>query len=244
MGLLSTKIRKKLRQYLAGGAYFCHRQCFLCRCFLAKEAWGLCEGCKQDLPWLYRVPTCKYCNEYLSGNYQKQGLVCCRCIEEKPLYHKVYALFAYAYPIMQQLAYFKYHKQREVGRWMAKLLYQKMIKVNPLPQALLPVPLHNKKLHSRGFNQADDLCYFFKLEIPVETEWVVKTQFTQSQTQKNKEERRKQLIDSFKILNIRHYQHVAIVDDVMTTGATVSALTQLLITQGVKYVDIWVVARA
>ena len=77
------------------------------------------------------------------------------------------ALFSYTYPIAECIACFKYQREHYEGRWLAKLLYDVILdKKQKLPQAIVPVPvpvpLHYKKLQQRGFNQAYELCYFFK----------------------------------------------------------------------------------
>jgi ComF family protein len=122
----------------------------------------------------------------------------------------------------------------------------------PLPRVLVPVPLHAARLQERGFNQATALARYAgrMLEIPVMGAAVRRVRDTPSQTSLGVEQRHRNVSGAFAVLanasarRMVELQHVAVVDDVMTTGSTLAELRMVLLAAGVRRVDTWAVARA
>lgn len=115
-----------------------------------------------------------------------------------------------------------------------------------LPELLIAVPLHPLKLKQRGFNQALELTkYISKLtEINYVKQHVIKAKVTPPQASLNLKKRHKAVRNSFQIKQTINAKHIAIIDDVMTSGATTSELARILKRDGVKYVEVWCLARA
>ncbi|HQY22412.1 MAG TPA: hypothetical protein PK389_01455 [Gammaproteobacteria bacterium] len=115
-----------------------------------------------------------------------------------------------------------------------------------LPEAIIPVPLHIDRLRKRGFNQALELLWPIhkKTKIPVVFDACVRIRKTTAQAQLDKTRRKRNLKSAFQIVKPIPFEHVAIMDDVVTTGSTVNALTQVLKEAGVTTVDIWCICRA
>lgn len=116
----------------------------------------------------------------------------------------------------------------------------------PKPQALLPVPLHTQRIRERGFNQALELArplakYW---DIPILKDAVIRHKNTPTQTGLSARGRQKNLRGAFEVNTIDDYHHVAIVDDVVTTGATSRELAILLGSTGIGRIDVIAVARA
>jgi len=115
-----------------------------------------------------------------------------------------------------------------------------------LPDAILPIPLHKKRLAKRGFNQSLEIVKPFakSKNIPIISNLVERSKATQTQTHLNKQQRKKNVAACFRLLNQLKYKHIVIVDDVVTTGATTNELAKLLKKSGVEKVGVWSLARA
>jgi ComF family protein len=126
---------------------------------------------------------------------------------------------------------------------------------NNLPEVILPMPLHEKRLRKRGYNQAYELSYgllkykgntalkALPMQINDRLCWRIKS--TAAQSGLGKSARQENMAGAFAIApEIAHYKHVAIFDDVVTTGATVNALSLALKEAGVEQVDVWCICRA
>jgi len=191
------------------------------------------------------APVAKACP--CCGVQQAQAELCADCLREPPSFTRTQMAFAYQGAVQELVKQFKFGKQRSHGRLMAQLSADKFdIKG---VQALVPVPLHPKRRRERGFNQAQRLAHYWAkyhaldlLEFSV-----MRILETKPQATLPREQRLKNVQGAFKLSNTRlaAYQHIALVDDVMTTGTTVRALADL-ITQHYPniQVDIWVFARA
>ena len=115
-----------------------------------------------------------------------------------------------------------------------------------IPDAIVPVPLSSKRLRQRGFNQSIEIARPLaqRWAIPVDTGSVKRIRNTQPQTGLDRKQRRKNIRGAFEIVRNPDVQHVAIIDDVVTTTSTVNELSRVLKTAGVKRVDVWSIARA
>jgi ComF family protein len=122
----------------------------------------------------------------------------------------------------------------------------------PLPRLLVPVPLHRRRWRERGFNQAAAIARHAgqMLEIPMARHALARVRDTPSQTALDVPARRRNVRGAFALRGRRQRErllaagHVAIVDDVMTTGSTANELRSVLLAAGVRQVEVWAVARA
>lgn len=116
----------------------------------------------------------------------------------------------------------------------------------PLPDALLPVPLHNTRIKDRGFNQALEIAKPIakKLQIPLITKSLIRTRHTQAQTELSSKNRRKNIKNSFQRQPNLHYKTIAIIDDVITTGTTMNEIAKILKQGKVEKVYAWACAQA
>jgi ComF family protein len=132
-----------------------------------------------------------------------------------------------------------------LGRWYGAIL---KAQVQPSFDVLLPVPLHPRKLAKRGYNQAD--CWARGLSqtmgIPVESDWLKREKLTDTQTRKSRLERAENMRNVFYVNDPKQLQgkSVALVDDVITTGATLEACTEVLLQAGAKDVSVITLAMA
>src|SRR5699024_7471277 len=110
---------------------------------------------------------------------------------------------------------------------------------------LVPIPLHYRRYWYRGFNQAERLATFAAKELHLPCEPLLKKHFnTQSQQGKTRGERQSNLQGSFRCKQSFKYRHIALIDDVITTGSTANEAAKALIAMGAHRVDIWALARA
>lgn len=109
------------------------------------------------------------------------------------------------------------------------------------PDAIIPIPLHVKRLRQRGYNQALEIAKPLskQLNIPILTNHLVRNKHTRPQTDCTIKERKKNISNSFTVVNPPQFQTIAIVDDVITTGATINEAAKVLKQNGVEQVFAW-----
>lgn len=146
-----------------------------------------------------------------------------------------YALFYFEREKASQklLHALKYQFKGNLGVYLGKIVASKLVNhtVFKEVQALIPVPLHPKKAFIRGYNQSEKIAKGIASvwKIPVIQQEVLKTKHTESQTKKDQFQRWDNVTSIFKVKgNLSNYQHIAIVDDVITTGATLESMAQEL----------------
>lgn len=205
----------------------------------------LCTGCENDLPWLGE--RCRCCALPLISS---QAL-CGRCIQRKPHFTRVEAPWRYDFPIDSLLNRFKHQAQWPYGRLLSELLVRHLQHAYgeglTQPSALIPVPLAGKRLRRRGFNQAELIARQLvrQLGIPCCNHWLQRTLDTPAQQGLDARARRRNLRRAFMLdpaADVRRH-HLALVDDVVTTGATADRLAKLLLDHGAAQVDVYCLAR-
>ncbi|MEZ5448236.1 MAG: ComF family protein [Thiolinea sp.] len=156
------------------------------------------------------------------------------------------AAFYYQPPISQWIPAGKSSRHLDKLQLLGELLAERMARQLPrLPQAIVPVPLHPQRLRERGFNQSLELARPLaqRLGIPLLTRQVYRTRHTPDQKQLSAAERTRNLQGVFALTPAATrqlpYQHLAVFDDVITTGTTCASLRELLLQQGTTLVDIW-----
>ena len=220
------------------------RICLLCGGG-AKEPFNLCAGCIRDLP---RVDAfCKRCALPLPVPGPQ---TCTQCVSAPPPFRRAVAAFRYLEPLDTLIRQLKYQQDLSVAPTLGRLLSQRIALEDHAdrPECILPVPLHFRRLRTRGFNQSLEIAKTLAAgaEIPMKHLWVKRTRDTAIQS-------RAQSIRA-RHLNVRgafaasprlaRFRCVAIVDDVVTTGATAAELARVVLARGVESVDLWCVARA
>ncbi len=197
---------------------------------------NICSGCRADLPWL-DANHCHSCAHPLPA----PGL-CGRCIAEPPHYDRVVAACRYAFPLDGLIQAYKYSARLVAGPALASLLADR---VEQRPDLIVPIPLTAQRLRERGFNQALELARALgrRLEVPVNAQICVKTRDTVPQTHLPWKARRKNIRGAFVVEGGVAGCHVAVVDDVLTTGATLSELARNLKRAGAATVTGYVIAR-
>jgi len=216
-------------------------RCLLCG---ADGAAGrdLCIGCARDCA--INSPSCPRCALPLAT----AAPMCGECVERSPPFTAAWIPFRYAHPLDLLEARFKFRNDLAAGRVLAELMIERAHVDRPArPVALVAVPLHRSRLRERGYNQALELAKALAaaFRIPLAGDLLVRLRATAAQTGLDAAARRRNLRGAFAVANVRDVpQHVALVDDVMTTGATLRECARVLRRAGVSRVDIWSLARA
>jgi len=211
--------------------------CLLCGA--AHDGAGLCADCLAELP-----AADNGC--YSCGAAVTPGPLCGRCLTAPPPYDHVLSAFDYAYPVDQLVHAFKYRRRLAICRAMAPTLCRRIQQApGALPGLLLPVPLHRRRLWQRGYNQAQVIARALsrELAIPVARRLVQRPRATREQARLPAAARRRNLRGAFEMIGAPASRHIAIVDDVMTSGTTAGELARLLRQNGVERIDVWVLAR-
>ena len=157
----------------------------------------------------------------------------------------------YSFPVPHLIHRFKYQHDTVTGQLLARLFSRQAI-LFPRPDILLAVPLSARKLRRRGFNQATELALRLskKLALPLLTHCIERQQQNeQGQSTLHTRSARKENVRGVFHVKQRYLdkiesRRIAIIDDVMTSGATATALSRELLENGARQVDVWVLARA
>lgn len=206
----------------------------------------MCLPCQQDFPWIQ--DRCYRCCLRLGKEFE--SIVCERCQNKPPNFDRVCALFSYDPPVRRLVTGLKFSNQLAYGRILGELLVRAVTehwyKNQLFPEAIIPVPLHPLRLRKRGYNQALELIKPLKKKklIPILPYACVRNRHTKPQSGLSAERRKLNLKNAFRLELDKSYQHIAIMDDVITTGTTVNVLSAALKKAGVEQVDVWCICRA
>ncbi len=237
LNLLSTLMKQKVNSIKQGG---------LCVACLSSHAFnGLCQPCRDDLPvnhW-----RCRCCALPLA--FPSSELLCGDCLKYPPPFDNACVPWRYQFPLDGMIGRYKYHGQRKFGRPLmadfASFLEQELGAGKiARPDTLVPSPMDEKRRRQRGFNQAQDIAETIggHLNIPVATGLVKRVRRVRAQRELNREARLANLRGVFEVVS-EVPERVAIVDDVVTTGATVRVLASVLREAGAREIQVWALAR-
>ena len=214
------------------------------RCLVCSEpgdaGLDLCAACRDELPW--NLDACRQCGLPAHG----AGAVCGQCQLSPPPYTRTQVALHYAFPVDRLLPRFKFHGDLAAGALLATLM-QWTLDPADAPQLLIPVPLHRARLRQRGYDQALELARALAREcrLPLCRNRLRRLRATQAQTELGALSRQDNVRGAFALRpGPALPAHVALVDDVMTTGATLGECARVLLAGGVQRVDVWAVARA
>ena len=202
----------------------------------------LCEGCARDFP--RNDVCCPRCALPL----KTPAPLCGECLDREPPFASAWAPFRYAHPLDLLEARFKFRGDLAAGRVLADLMIERAVDDAPArPDLIVAVPLHVSRLRERGYNQAFELAkpVAGALGVPIARDGLARIRATPAQTGLDAAARRRNLRGAFAVPRGASLpKHIALFDDVVTTGATVRECARVLRRAGVERIDVWALARA
>ncbi|WP_245621615.1 ComF family protein [Enterovibrio calviensis] len=209
-------------------------RCQLCHHTLMHRHYPWCETCHDTFP---RLPRCLHCG--LPTPYVTES--CGRCLNSPPAWDRLICVGGYTFPYDKLLHRFKYQGHYWLAPALGKLLAKEID--NPAP-LLLPVPMHWRRRLMRGFNHSTLLARALAKQLAVQCapDILKRNRATRQQQGLSRQSRLSNLRGAFSSKG-RLPEHVALVDDVVTTGATIAELCRLLRQQGVTQIDVYCLCR-
>ena len=225
--------------------HFVHRhytsQCHLCGLTIRQlndTIW--CEYC---LRYFEPTPRCRRCGLPTLTD----TLICGQCLTDPPPWHNLYCIGDYQPPLTGYIHQLKHQKKHWLAKDLAYLLAQRITEPAPL---ITCVPLHWTRLVRRGFNQSSVIAEHLvrqrihtKCQVRYNSQIFKRIKATPPQQELDKRERIKNLNNAFIMRKAPENTHIAIVDDVVTTGSTIKKLCTLLLDFGVQRIDIYCICR-
>jgi ComF family protein len=170
--------------------------------------------------------------------------LCGQCLRSKAHFDAAFAAFEYRFPVDRLVQRFKYAGDLTIGRWLSLELGRRVAH-EPRPDLLVPMPLTAARLRERGFNQAAQIARVVSrsVGVPVALRVVERVRDAPSQSGLGRSARRANLRGAFRCRASLRGRHVALIDDVITTGASADAVGAVLKRAGASRVDVWALAR-
>ena len=220
------------------------KQCLLCLSPTINKHL-ICSHCEKDLPT--NKIHCVICSIPFSATDSSHlSLVCGKCQKHPPFYTTSLIPHIYASPLKQLISHLKFHGNLTPAPLLAHSFIQVLgHRKTHLPECIIPVPLHPQRLRERGFNQALELARIIskQLNIPLDYSVCYRNKATPFQSGLSAKQRIHNLHNAFRVTKTHSYKHVAIFDDVVTTGTTVNELAKQLRQSGVETIEVWAIAR-
>jgi ComF family protein len=213
------------------------------RCLLCGDSGAhgldLCADCKRELP------RNRHCCARCALPLGTPAPLCGECQRHPPPWDAAWAPFRYGWPLDRLESRFKFGADLAAGRVLSSVWCGESCPL-ALPQQLLTVPLHGSRLRQRGYNQVLELARPLarSRRLPLSFDAIERVRCTEAQTELDAVGRRRNVRGAFALREGAVLaSHVAVIDDVMTTGATLAECARVLKRAGVQRVDVWALAR-
>jgi ComF family protein len=214
------------------------------RCLLCGGAAGhsgLCPDCARELP--RNACCCARCALPLA----RPAAACGLCQRHPPPWDAAWSPFRYSWPLDRLESRYKFSADLAAGRALAELWIAHGMPTPARPGTVVPVPLHRTRLRRRGYNQALELARPLARHwrLPLCADLLQRRRATAAQTELDAVARRRNMRGAFRVaVGAVVPAHVVVLDDVMTTGATLAECSRVLKRAGAERVEVWALARA
>lgn len=209
----------------------------------------LCHSCHNSLP--FNLNCCFKCAAPLADTARAE--ICGKCLSEPNAVDFAIVPFLYRPPMDYMIKRLKFSEENKYSRVLGDLLADEVERQyaerpsTDFPDIILPVPVHRKRLLERGFNQAEQIARSLtdRFRIPADTTTVARSAVRQPQSKLSAAQREANIRRAFDVRQPRKINglHIAVVDDVYTTGATARAISKRLKSAGAAKVSVWAIAR-
>lgn len=229
------------------------QNCLLCGMAAGRDI-ALCELCEEGLPWLQSG--CYCCGRSMHQSLGTSLSMCSNCLLYQPAFDSCHSLFHYRGAAAWLISRFKYQADMVAGRVLAKLMAERARTVNRgslscdnNSTAVVPIPLHRRRLGQRGFNQSYLLArqLALALDLPLEGSLLKRECYTEPQVAlQSRVKRQRNLAGAFQLAEkvAAGYRQAVLVDDVVTTQSTLEAASSVLRSGGIESISCWTLARA
>jgi len=206
------------------------------------ESRDLCFACYAELS--KNIPLCYQCANNTAKPHPT-GL-CPDCLNNPPAFDETFAPFVHHGSTRYLILQLKFHRHYPSARLLGGLMADYLKKTAEFPDCIIPVPLHKNRYRERGFNQSIEIARVLskQLSLPLDIHSCSRHRDTVHQVGLNAEQRNENIRNAFSVSPKFNAKHVALIDDVMTTGSTVHELALALKIAGCHRVQVWVCAKA
>ncbi|MCG2711452.1 MAG: ComF family protein [Candidatus Omnitrophica bacterium] len=225
------------------------RYCLICSKSIDDSSYeGACKACLEKID-VNAAPFCKKCGASLKSSTAMANDSCAECRHKQYYFDRALSVCEYAGIARKCIQLFKYKRKLKIGRNLSKIMLAFLKKHFTLDSIdlIMAVPLHRSKLKERGFNQAEILAEFIRLnlDIPASFDNLKRVRKTLSQYQLPLGKRQKNMRDAFGCADKVFFKNksILIVDDIFTTGATLNECSRVLKNAGAKKVYTLTIAR-
>jgi ComF family protein len=215
-------------------------KCQMCQKNITQNVF-FCDKCAPKMR--NRAEYCTLCPQPITNN--RHPTICGKCLIAPPAWTHLVIADDYSEAIQKTLWRFKYQRQHDAGRWLSNRLRHQLAQQNCAPDiTLVPVPLHTSKLRRRGFNQSLEIAKHLSrwLNLRIDN-CCIRTKSTLPQHALTPTERQRNLKGAFTCNNTVP-EHIALVDDVMTTGSTLNQMALVCKQGGARIIEVWCCAAA
>ena len=220
-----------LRQHVLPAA------CLLCGAPAVRA--NLCAPCYDELPFLppQRCPRC--------AAPTNAGEICGACLARPPRFERVLAACSYAFPLDRVIQRYKFSGYLAAAPLLAELIADEVRRTDARPDVIVPMPLSRERLRERGFNQSLELARILvrATGLPLSIGGCLRVRHGAAQSDLPWPERVRNVRGAFACVEDFSGMSVAVVDDVLTTGATLDELASVLLKAGATRIEGWVAAR-
>ncbi|UDN35891.1 DNA utilization protein GntX [Proteus sp. NMG38-2] len=220
--------------------------CWLCRQPLIYDTKGICSSCIRHLPKQQnRCPCCLYPSHH-------SMMLCGRCLQSPPLWKQMLTVTDYQPPLNKLLHLYKYQPRPQIALCLARLFLLRWFShrrenLVQKPDRIISVPSHRHRRWSRSFEQVEAIAKPLArwLNCAYQPNTLIRTRATLMQTHLNAKQRQQNLKHAFVLNNTVSVsgKNLALIDDVITTGATLNSIVPLLFRAGARSVEVWAICR-